>query len=152
MPLEVSVEKVLRKIAHHNSDVLGCIAAFDGGTVSTLPEVYDLVDIDAVVECANNMFVITDVLETGEEPFQEVFLEFQGHSFIVHKLETGMLILVANPVKRGVFRKMQLGLSLFLKPLERAIQRKINEAHAAETAQSGRLGARGLRRVFRGLV
>lgn len=152
MPSDVSVEKVLAKIAHHNRDVIGCIAAANGQIFSTLPEIYDLIDIDGVVEYATNMFAIMDVLETGEEPFEEIFLEFQGHSFIVRKIDGATLILVTKPIKRGSFRKMQLGLNLFLKPLERAIRIAVSEAQLVEAAKAPKAGARGLRRVFRGLV
>ena len=152
MSLEVSVDQVLGKIAHHNSDVLGCIAAHDDHIYSSLPEIYDLIDVDAIIEYAANMFAITEVLETGPEPFEEVFLEFQGHSFLVRKLELGTLILVTKPVQRGAFRKMQLGLNLFLKPLQRALEDAANGTDAPAPKQHRKSGPRGLRRVFGGLV
>ncbi|MEM7057002.1 MAG: hypothetical protein AAF557_05390 [Pseudomonadota bacterium] len=151
MSLEESVKQVLRKIAHHNRDVFGCIATYDKATYSTLPEIYDLIDVDAVIEYANNMFVITEALETGDEQFDEVFLEFQGHSFVVRRMRIGLLILATKPIKRGAFRKMQLGLNLFLKPLERALLIASGEDHDRLPAET-KLGSRSLRRVFENLV
>ena len=151
MSYDESVERVLRKIAHHNGNVFGCIAAYDDAIYSSLPEIYDLIDVDAVVEYATHMFAVSDVLDTGEDTFQEVFIAFQGHSFIVRKMRTGMLILATKPVKRVSFRKMQLGLNLFLKPLERALKTAAGEGQPVQVQESHR-GARGLRRVFGSLV
>lgn len=151
MPYKLSVDEVLRKIAHHNSDVFGCLATCEDKTYSSLPEIYDLIDVDAVVEYATNMFVVTEMLETVEETFDEVFMEFQGHSFVVRRLPIGMLILVSKPIRRGAFRKMQLGLNLFLKPLQEALLQASGEDHITEPPKALR-GARGLRRIFGNLV
>lgn len=151
MSYDQSVDEVLRKISHHNSDAFGCLATCDGKTYSSLPEIYDLIDVEAVVEYAYNMFAITEMLETVEETFDEVFMEFQGHSFVVRRLRIGLLILVAKPIRRGAFRKMQLGLTLFLKPLERALLLASGTKTAPEQSKALR-GARGLRRVFGNLV
>jgi len=151
MSYNESVDQVLRKISHHNSDVFGCVATCEEQIYSSLPEIYDLIDVKAVIEYANNMFAITELLETVEETFDEVFLEFQGHSFVVRKLRVGLLILVSKPIRRGAFRKMQLGMTLFLKPLERSLLEASGEKQIAEAPKALR-GARGLRRVFGNLV
>lgn len=151
MSYDESVDQVLRKISHHNSDVFGCVATCEEKIYSSLPEIYDLIDVEAVVEYANNMFAITELLESVEETFDEVFLEFQGHSFVVRKLRVGFLILVSKPIRRGAFRKMQLGMTLFLKPLEQALLQASGEAQITEAPKTLR-GARGLRRVFTNLI
>lgn len=145
-----SVEKVLERISHHNSDVLGCVAALDDDIYSNLPEIYDLIDVEAVVEYAINVFRLTDALETGQDPFDEIYLEFQSHSFMARQLDDGILILVNKPMQRGAFRKVQLGVNLFLKPLHKAL------LHAAGRADevvpiTQRPNSR-LRRVFGNLV
>lgn len=151
MAYDESVDQVLRKISHHNSDIFGCLATCEDRVYSSLPEIYDLIDVEAVVEYAHNMFAITEMLETVEETFDEVFLEFQGHSFVIRKLRVGLLILVSKPIKRGAFRKMQLGMTLFLKPLERVLLSASAQKPVAVPRKS-LSGARGLRRVFGNLV
>ncbi|MEM9062411.1 MAG: hypothetical protein AAGD13_18275 [Pseudomonadota bacterium] len=117
----MSVEAVLDKISGHNADVLGCIAGHDEAVHQNLPEMYGLVDTAEVVEQVQNMFALTDGLETEHAPFDQMFLEFEHHAIYARKLEDGFLVLVNKPMERAQFKKMQLGVNLFLKPLNRAL-------------------------------
>jgi len=143
------VRAILRKIARHNPDVLGCIVTWRDAIYYDLPEPYDMMDVVAAAEYARNVFALTEALETGEAPFEEAFLEFEGHSLLAQALDDGVLLLVTQPVKRGVFRKMQLGVGLFLRPLRRALAEAAG--HGASAARRPRPAER-LRRVFAGLV
>ncbi|MEM9141311.1 MAG: hypothetical protein AAGB15_15890 [Pseudomonadota bacterium] len=146
-----SVETVLGKIAHHNADILGCVAAYGDHIYSSLPDIYDLVDLEGVLEYAANMFAMTDILDTDKSQFHEIFLEFQGHSFIARRLSDGYLLMVAKPVPRSAFRRMQMGLNLFMRPLERALRATVDQ-EAATAASVMRRPASRLRRVFGGLA
>lgn len=117
----MSVEAVLDKISAHNTDVLGCIAKRGDDVWRNLPDLYELVDTDEVTERAENMFALTEGLETDHDPFDQMFLEYENHSIFARRIDDGLLILLSKPMERSQFKKMQLGVNLFLKPLSRAI-------------------------------
>ena len=117
----MSVEAVLDKISAHNTDVLGCIAKRGEDIWRNLPELYELVDPQEVTEHAENIFALTEDLDTDHDPFNQMFLEYENHSIFVRRIEEGILILLSKPMERSQFKKMQLGVNLFLKPLSRAI-------------------------------
>lgn len=117
----MSVEKVLEKISAHNADVLGCIATVEDRLYDNLPDLYDLVNKRDVAEHAQNMFAATDALETEHDEFDQLFLEFQGHSIYARRLDDGVLVLLNQPVERAQFKKMQIGVNLFMKPLKTAL-------------------------------
>lgn len=118
----MSVEAVLNKISEHNSDVLGCIAVHDGKVFANLPDMYDLVDTKSVIERAENMLMLTDGLDTGHDPFDQLFLEYEHHSVFARRLDDGVLLLLNKPMERSRFKKVQIGVNLFLKPLAKALQ------------------------------
>lgn len=117
----MSVDTVLSKISAHNTDVLGCIATSEGALHHNLPDMYELVDAEAVSEYAANMFQATDALETDHAAFDQLFLEYEGHSLYARRLEDGVLVLVNKPMQRSSFKKMQVGVNLFMKPLSKAL-------------------------------
>ncbi len=117
----MSVEMVLDKISAHNSDVLGCIAKQGERIYANLPEMYDLIDTAEIAEHAENMFKVTDGLETDHDDFDQMFLEFGNHSVFARRLNDGVLLLLNRSMERSHFKKMQLGVNLFLKPLKRAL-------------------------------
>lgn len=117
----MSVETVLQKISDHNADVLGCIATHGDKVHHNLPDLYELIDTDAVTEYASNMFTVTDALETEHEPFNHLFLEYAGHSIYARRLDDGVLVLANRAMERANFKKMQVGVNLFIKPLKRAL-------------------------------
>ena len=118
----MSVETVLEKITAHNADVLGCVAASGGQVYSNLPELYEMIDTTAVSEYAAIMFEAADALETEHDPFNQLFLEYAGHSLYARRLDDGVLVLVNKPIERKSFKKMQIGVNLFMKPLNRALE------------------------------
>jgi hypothetical protein len=122
----VSVETVLRKISDHNADVLGCIATHGGKIHHNLPDLYELIDTEAVTEYASNMFTVTDALETEHEPFNHLFLEYAGHSIYARRLDDGVLVLANRAIERAHFKKMQIGVNLFIKPLQRALNEEVS--------------------------
>lgn len=116
----MSVEAVLRKLCDHNADVLGCIASHKDNVYRDLPDMYQLMDADGMREHAENMFTLMDGLDTGADAFDQIFLEYQNHSISARRLEDGVLVLIAKPMARSEFKKTQVGVNLFLKPLKRA--------------------------------
>lgn len=117
----MSVETVLGKMITHNADVLGCIATHGGKIHHNLPDRYGLVDSEAVAEYASLMFEASDALETDHEAFDQIFMEYDGHSVYARRLDDGVLVLLTDKVSRARFKKAQVGVNLFMKPLKRAL-------------------------------
>ncbi|MFK7941882.1 MAG: hypothetical protein AB8B85_03045 [Paracoccaceae bacterium] len=117
----MSVETVLQKLTAHNSGVIGCIATHGEQLHELMPEKYDLIDSAAVAERVNLVFAASDALETEHDPFDQVFLEYEAHGLYARRLEDGVLVLVTDPMQRAQFKKAQVGVNLFLKPLSKAL-------------------------------
>jgi hypothetical protein len=152
----VSVEAVLDKIAKHNDSVLGCLVMAQDKTYHNLPDVYSMVDFNGVTEYAQSMFDVTDSLEG--DGLDQIFLEFQNHSIYARRVDESVLVLVNKPIPRTVFKKMQVGVNLFVKPLQRALTEPQNDqkasddaAAAAEPAQKTRKKGIGITRMYRGI-
>ena len=142
----MSVEDVLEKISEHNSDVLGCIAVQDGTVYSRLPDMYDLVDTTEVIERAQNMLDLTDGLETEHAAFDQMFLEYEHHSVYARRLNDGVLLLLNKPIDRSRFKKMQVGVNLFLKSLNKALE-SANQP-ASEATEAGAIRRTNRKRWF----
>ncbi len=140
----MSVKSVLKKICDHNPLVLGCMAGKDdmifrefsrieckseGGATTSKPfaircasGIDGEIDVDAVHESAENIFVLMDSLGAGEGAFDQFFLEFKDYSIAARRLDEGVLVMVTRPIDHAAFKKTQVGINLFLKPLNRALQ------------------------------
>lgn len=134
----MSVEHVLDRIADHNAAVLGCIVTHNGQIFDNLPDIFELIDRAELAERAQNMFSLTEDLQDDPGAFDQVFLEFPEYALFARRMEDGVLVLVNAPIERAAFKKMQVGVNLFLKPLKKALA----EA-APEPAGAGADGAAG---------
>lgn len=117
----MSVERVLNKIVQHNQQILGCILLSGGNVHNNLPERFELVDVLEVAESAESIFELAGTLDAGPNGFDQVFLEFEEYSFFARTLDEGVLVLLTKPIERTAFKKMQVGVNLFLKPLRREV-------------------------------
>ena len=117
----MSVETILQKLTAHNNGVLGCIATHGETLHQNLPEQYQLIDADSVAERVTLMFQASDALETEHEAFDQVFLEYEAHGLYARRLDEGVLVLITERMQRAQFKKAQVGVNLFLKPLRKAL-------------------------------
>ena len=168
----MSVNSVLKKICDHNPLVLGCMAGkddmifreFDGingvlnaDSPNSKPFVIRCssgiegeIDVDAMHESAENIFVLMDNLGAGEGAFDQFFLEFKDYSIAARRLDEGVLVLVTKPVDHAQFRKSQVGINLFLKPLNRALQ--VAVAPEIPSVMTANTGTGGFSRFYRGFA
>lgn len=152
----MSVETVLTKLSQHNDEVLGCIVRTGDRVYANLPDRYSLVDAPGVAEQVENMFALMDELETEDADFDQLFLEYEHHSFYARRLGDAVLLLLNKPIKRAAFKKMKVGVNLFVKPLVRAIDAEANapaEPLAAEKPAEEKPEKKSLlrKRFYRGV-
>lgn len=146
--------------------MLGCIVRAGGRVYDNLPDRYSLVDSDDVSERVENMFALMDDLETDDADFDQLFLEYEHHSFYARRLDNAVLLLLNRPIKRAAFKKMKVGVNLFMKPLGRAIVEALQapapapaapaeiaatQNPAPEPEATKRKGPRPRRRFYRGV-
>lgn len=126
------IEAVLDKIVDHNVDVQACILASGDNVYHNLSGAYEVVDPKAISDRALNMLAITELLEDEQCEAGTAFVEYDDHSLMVKSLnDDDTLILINGHMARAGFKKLQIGINLFIKPLERA---KAEAARAAREA------------------
>ena len=129
----MSIETVLDKIVDHNVDVQACILASGDKIYHNLTGVNEMIDVEAVCERAQNMLAITELLEDDQCLANTAFVEYDDHSLIVKSInDDDTLILINGHMARAGFKKLQVGINLFTKPLERA---KADTARAEREAK-----------------
>lgn len=154
----MSVEVVLEKLTTHNADVLGCVATHGERLHENMPDKYELIDAGAVAERVNLMFAASDALETEHDLFDQVFMEYETHGLYARRLDDGVLVLVTSPMQRGQFKKAQVGVNLFMKPLKKALAEAAAEpvtptedAPAAAESKADDAGKSMIGRIYRGV-
>ena len=116
-----SVEQVLSAIGARNQDIIGCVVVTEQSIYNNLSGSAKAVDVDSIVNYTSNMFEISRALDRKVTPFNQLFLEYAGHSIYARRLDDGVLVLVNKPIERSSFKKMQVGVNLFMKPLLKAL-------------------------------
>lgn len=118
----MSVNVILDKLCAHNDGVIGCLVTHGAATHHNFADPYSLVDATAIGEEANQMFELMDALSDPEPDVNEVFLEMRSHSVFARRLDDGVLVVLNKPVDRRVFKRLKVGVNLFVKPLKRALE------------------------------
>lgn len=117
----MSLNSVLEKLSAHNHDIIGCIVSQDEQIVHNLREPYEVVDARAISDRAVNMLDLMSGLEDAAGEIDQVFLEMEAHSVYARRVGDGALVIVNKPMGRNAFKKVKVGVNLFIKPLERAM-------------------------------
>lgn len=114
------VTEVLDKISQHNAPVIGCIASAKGQLFQNLNG-YDL-------NCATIAEKVRDILEfsaltceDSADPFESIMIEYDGHSLVVNRMQDGILIVISEHLQHGAFKKLQVGLTLQSRMLDKAL-------------------------------
>lgn len=117
----MQINTVLDKLSAHNHDIIGCIVSQDGKLTHNLREPYEVVDARTISEQAETMLDLMSHLEPAAGEIDQTFLEMEAHSVYARRLNDGALIIVNKPMGRDAFRKVKVGVNLFIKPLEKAL-------------------------------
>lgn len=118
----MSLNAVLDKLSAHNHDIIGCIISQDEKIVHNLREPYEVVDARSISDRAVNMLDLMNSLEGAAGEIDQVFLEMEAHSVYARRVGDGALVIVNKPMGRNAFKKVKVGVNLFIRPLEKALQ------------------------------
>lgn len=130
----MSVNVVLDKLSAHNDGVIGCLVTHGDQIHHNFADPYSLIDAETVGEETSQMFELMEALEDPNPEVSEVFLEMPNHSVFARKLDDGVLVVLNRPVDRRVFKRLKVGVNLFVKPLKRALDAPQAAATAAPVA------------------
>lgn len=117
----MQINNVLDKLSSHNHDIIGCIISQNGKLAHNLREPYEVVDAASISERAIHMLDLMEGMKDAAGEIDQVFLEMEAHSVYARRVEDGALIIVNKPMGRNAFRKVKVGVNLFIKPLEKAL-------------------------------
>ncbi|MEM1277038.1 MAG: hypothetical protein AAGH74_10980 [Pseudomonadota bacterium] len=146
----------MSKLTRHNPNTIGCIVNVDGAVYHNLPELYEMVDVEGVTEHISNVFTLTEGLDETPPVFEQLFIEHNNHSIFARRIQDGVLITLNKPMPRKAFKKIQVGVNLFVKPLERAVAAGPEDsaplaAPPKERAEPPKQKAAAPKRMYRGV-
>ena len=111
----MSLNAVLDKLSAHNHDIIGCIISQDEKIVHNLREPYEVVDARSISDRAVNMLDLMNSLEGAAGDIDQVFLEMEAHSVYARRVGDGALVIVNKPMGRNAFKKVKVGVNLFIR-------------------------------------
>ncbi|MEO0911461.1 MAG: hypothetical protein AAFY59_00505 [Pseudomonadota bacterium] len=107
---------------------MGAVVRANGGIHHTLSGAYEAVDAASLIDQAEQILMLSSTLDAGEGTFQTVFLEYDQHSVFARQMDHGILVLLTAPMQRAGFKKVQVGVNLFMKQLNTAIDTALGPA------------------------
>ncbi|MEM6385001.1 MAG: hypothetical protein AAF718_02070 [Pseudomonadota bacterium] len=120
----MAVKDTLDKIVERHPDVIGAMVTHNGQLQHNLESPYDIIDVEAILETFSEIFEQTTILGDEGYDFGEVMIDFANHSFIVRSIEGGLLAVLAPQLQRGQLVKLHVGLGIFGKAIEKAIEQE----------------------------
>ncbi|MEM8869417.1 MAG: hypothetical protein AAGE38_03385 [Pseudomonadota bacterium] len=118
----MSVDHLLNKIQSHNPNVRGCVLSTPDKVFSNLSGNYEVVDTTELTELADRLLNLSEAAPELEPGSDTAFLEFEHHSMFVRRIEDdSCLVLLTDPMSVAGFKKISVGINLFLKPLKVAM-------------------------------
>lgn len=118
----MAVKDTLDKITQRHPDVIGAMVLHNGSVQHNLEAPYDILEVGAILETFTEIFEQTEILEDEGYDFGEVMIDFANHSFIVRTIENGLLAVLAPQMQRGQLVKLHVGLGIFGKAVQKAIE------------------------------
>ncbi len=118
----MAVKDTLDKIVERHPDVIGAMVLHGGAVQHNLEAPYDILAVDTILETFDEIFEQTSMLEDEGYDFGELIMDLANHSVIVRAIEGGLLAVLAPSLQRGQLVKLHVGLGLFGKAIEKAIQ------------------------------
>ncbi len=117
----MSVEATLERLCDHNTAIRGALTWNGIACHKYLTGPYSAIDAESLGDHGRTLIEAVGAFEDLDAPFKTVFLEFENHSIFVRQIDDHILLLLTDPMRRSGFKKVQVGVNLFIKPLCRAL-------------------------------
>jgi|GEM_PF-3404911 len=117
----MSVEELLTKVSKHNSSICACVLSHGDQYHHTLTGNYEIIDPEELVELADNMLVLAESAPELGDQGDTAFVEYQNHSVFARRIDDNVLVVLTEPMNMSGFKKIHVGINLFMKPLKKAL-------------------------------
>lgn len=118
----MSIDALLNKITAQSDDVIAVMVRHNDRIHHNLCDPYDLIRSEDVLDALQDAFDLTEELQGEGLDFTDLVLGFDEHSVIARRLEGGITAVLARQMRRQHLLKLQVGLGL----AARAIQRELS--------------------------
>jgi len=127
----MSVRTTLNKLRKHNSAIIGGIVRAHGIAYNNLEGIYQMVNMHGLADYVEQILELTASLESDGDIFETTIIEYENHSLMIKPIESGVFILITHPLNSAGFKKMQIGVNLFMKQINLAIENNETDSKPA---------------------
>lgn len=117
----MQVKEVLNKIVTDQPDALAVLVRHADFDYQNLKPPYDVMPAKEVLQIVGDVYDLTDVLAEEGYQFGDMILSFEEHSVVSRKLKDGAIVVLTRALARPQLIKLQVGLGLYTRALEKAL-------------------------------
>lgn len=116
----MQIDAVLNKISNQNEDIIAAMVLREGATYHNLSGPYDLLNPGDILGALEDAFDLGSEIDVDGMDMGDILLGFDEHSLIARRLDNGILAVLTKQMRRQHLLKLQVGLGLASRALERA--------------------------------
>lgn len=116
----MQIDAVLDKICDKNDDIIAAMVLRSGETYHNLSGPYDLLNPRDILGALEDAFDLGQEMDVDGMDMGDILLGFDEHSLIARRLDNGILAVLTKQMRRQHLLKLQVGLGLAARALERA--------------------------------
>lgn len=127
----MQVKEVLNKIVTDQPDALAVLVRHGDFDYQNLKPPYDVMPAKEVLQIVGDVYDLTEVLAEEGYQFGDMILSFEEHSVVSRKLKDGAIVVLTRSLARPQLIKLQVGLGLYTRALEKALAADNSDAPPA---------------------
>ena len=116
----MQIDAVLDKICKQSDDIIAAMVLRDGQSYHNLSGPYDLLSPNDILGALEDAFDLGQEMDVDGMDMGDILLGFDEHSLIARRLDNGILAVLTKQMRRQHLLKLQVGLGLATRALERA--------------------------------
>lgn len=117
----MQVKAILDKVVKDQPDALAVLVRHGDYDYQNLQSPYDMIASDEILGTVSNVYDLTDSLEAEGYQIGDMILSFDNHSVVSRKIDGGAIIVLSSSLARPQLIKLQVGLGLYVRALEKAL-------------------------------
>ena len=130
----MQVKDVLDRVVKDQPDALAVLVRHGEYDYQNLQPPYDVIGSDEVLETVNDVYQMTDSLEDQGYQIGDMILSFDNHSVVSRKIDDGAMVVLTRALGRPQLIKLQVGLGIYTRALEKALAKESGTDTADEAA------------------
>ena len=120
----MQVKDVLDRVVKDQPDALAVLVRHGEYDYQNLQPPYDVIGSDEVLETVNDVYQMADSLEDEGYQIGDMILSFDNHSIVSRKINDGAMVVLTRALGRPQLIKLQVGLGIYTRALEKALARE----------------------------